>query len=155
MRGHSEWALVLPFDSDDPTFVRGVEVGRLYEMALRCPEQFDQLIHASNAEMALRIGEAVGRHVSASDVAEADEWLSLQVAATRWAESASSSPRDCSDRTAGMSHRDSARSAVPDSRAHRSQSVGKPGRFLPWIRPLSLVALWRRLYSSVCRERNR
>jgi hypothetical protein len=72
------YSLVLAFDTDSPEFTRGIEAGRLYERMVRDPEPFDQMIHATNAEMALRIAEATGRRVSAVDVGD-DVWLDLQV----------------------------------------------------------------------------
>jgi hypothetical protein len=78
----TEYGLVMAFDSDDPEFVRGFEIGRLYEMAQRCPEPFEQTVHASNTEMVIRVGEATGRRVSASEIPETDDWLSVTVAAT-------------------------------------------------------------------------
>lgn len=56
--------LVLPFDTDDPEFVRGVELGMLYERICLMPggvEQWSCQIHTSNLEMALRIVEASPR----------------------------------------------------------------------------------------------
>jgi hypothetical protein len=58
-------ALVLAFDTDAPEFARGVEVGRIWERLSLEPEPLVQTIHASNAEMMLRIAEATGRSVSA------------------------------------------------------------------------------------------
>lgn len=51
--------LVLAFDTDDPEFVRGVEVGRLWELLDHAGEA-ELTIHGTNAEMAMRIAEAKG-----------------------------------------------------------------------------------------------
>jgi hypothetical protein len=52
--------LLLPFDTDDPLFTRGVEVGRLWEL-LKTGEEVRETVHATNAEMVIRLGEATGR----------------------------------------------------------------------------------------------
>jgi hypothetical protein len=74
MDDHAEYGLILPFDSDEPEFVRGFEAGRLYEQ-LHGDEPFSQTIHASNAEMAMRMCEAVGRDFSADQVDH--NWIEL------------------------------------------------------------------------------
>jgi hypothetical protein len=73
------YSLALAFDSDDPEFVRGVEVGRLWEILKSRPdEQVTEVIHLSNAEMALRIGEALDRHVIADP--SDDGWTAITYA---------------------------------------------------------------------------
>ncbi len=67
--GHS---LVVAFDTSTPDFVRGVEVGRLWEQ-LKSDEPVQQEVHASNAEMLLRMAEATGRSLKADDLD--DTWL--------------------------------------------------------------------------------
>jgi hypothetical protein len=67
--GHS---LVLAFDSSTPAFARGVEVGRLWEQ-LKSDEPVRQEVHASNAEMLLRMAEATGRPLKADPLD--DTWL--------------------------------------------------------------------------------
>ncbi len=67
--GHS---LVLAFDTSASDFVRGVEVGRLWEQ-LKSDEPVVQEIHASNAEMLLRMAEATGRLLRADELD--DTWL--------------------------------------------------------------------------------
>lgn len=58
------YGLALAFDTNDPEFARGVEVGKLYEYLRWNPgEEFEQVVHLSNAEMVLRIAEALGRPV--------------------------------------------------------------------------------------------
>lgn len=59
-----EHSLVLAFDTDDPEFCRGVEVGRLWEQ-LKTGEPVQQTIHATNAEMAIRMCESLEREFSA------------------------------------------------------------------------------------------
>lgn len=57
------YELALAFDTDDPEFVRGVEAGKLYECVRTTDGSVEQVIHATNAEMALRIAESCGRRV--------------------------------------------------------------------------------------------
>jgi hypothetical protein len=62
--GAMNYGLALAFDTNDPEFARGVEVGKLYEYLRWNPdEEFEQLVHLANAEMVLRIAEALGRPV--------------------------------------------------------------------------------------------
>lgn len=71
--GHS---LVLAFDTDDPEFCRGVEVGRLWEQLNADPhEPVEQTLHASNAEMVLRMAEATDRPVTSTEVG--DDWIEV------------------------------------------------------------------------------
>lgn len=70
------YSLALAFDTDDPEFCRGVELGKLYERLRLCPgEEVEQTIHATNAEMVLRLSEALGRPVSA--VVLDERWMSV------------------------------------------------------------------------------
>ena len=54
---------VLGFDTDDPEFARGVELGRLLERLRVEPDPLSELVHISNAEMVLRVGDALRRPV--------------------------------------------------------------------------------------------
>lgn len=70
------YGCVLAFDTDDPEFVRGVELGKLYEtLRLRPDERVEQTIHIVNAEMALRVGEALGRAVASVELD--DRWMTV------------------------------------------------------------------------------
>ena len=71
---------LLPFDTDDAEFVRGFEAGRLW--ALLCVEEDEvvETVHASNAEMMLRLGEATRRNVRAADLDE--NWVEVTFAGT-------------------------------------------------------------------------
>ncbi len=60
-------ALALAFDSDDPQFARGVEIGRLWERAQACAGPFEEMVHVRNAEMVLRISDALGRSVASDE----------------------------------------------------------------------------------------
>lgn len=67
------FGLALPFDTDDPEFCRGVEAGRLWEQLKKLDECVDQTIHATNAEMAIRMCEALDREFSAEPID--DTWV--------------------------------------------------------------------------------
>jgi hypothetical protein len=69
------FGLVLPFDSDDPEFCRGVEAGRLWEQ-LNAGEPVEQTIHATNAEMAIRMCETLDREFSAAELDET--WIEFR-----------------------------------------------------------------------------
>lgn len=49
----SGYTLVLPFDTDDPEFVRGFEVGRLWEKMKLTPEPFEETVHSTEALFAV------------------------------------------------------------------------------------------------------
>lgn len=76
--GHS---LVLEFDTPGAEFVRGVEIGRLWEQ-LASDEPVVQQVHASNAEMLLRMAEATGRPMRADILNET--WLLAHFDAPIW-----------------------------------------------------------------------
>jgi hypothetical protein len=69
------YSLLLPFDTDDPEFARGVEVGRLWEL-LKTGEEVSETIHATNAEMVMRLGEATGRGYETEEPFSGD-WLHI------------------------------------------------------------------------------
>lgn len=73
MAGH---VLALPFDTDDPEFRRGVEIGMLWAR-LEHEDRFSATIHADNAEMILRVIEAKGVSFTASPLGE--DWLAVTV----------------------------------------------------------------------------
>lgn len=66
------YACILAFDTDHPEFVRGAEVGRLWEQ-LKSNEPVIQEVHASNAEMLFRMAEATDRPLRADELD--DHWL--------------------------------------------------------------------------------
>jgi len=68
--------LVLPFDSDDPAFARGVEVGMLHASLHDGQSPVCAMVHAENAEMMLRLAEAHGRSVRADDLG--GDWLAVE-----------------------------------------------------------------------------
>ncbi len=65
-------SLALAFDTSAADFVRGVEVGRLWEQ-LKSDEPVVQEVHASNAEMLLRMAERTQRSLRAAEAS--DTWL--------------------------------------------------------------------------------
>lgn len=71
------WALALPFDTDNSEFVRGVEVGRVWEILKNTPEEFEQTVHVSNAEMMIRMAEAKERTVR-STLHMDDIWMTVR-----------------------------------------------------------------------------
>jgi hypothetical protein len=74
MDGHS---LLLPFDTDDPEFARGFEAGRIWALLQHDPDQpHEVVVHAANAEMAIRMGEATGRRVQGRESADC-HWITL------------------------------------------------------------------------------
>jgi hypothetical protein len=63
--GHS---LLLAFDTSDPEFGRGFEAGRLWQLLQSDAEELVEYLHASNAEMAMRMAEATGRNFQAEEL---------------------------------------------------------------------------------------
>lgn len=61
---------LLAFDTDDGEFARGFEAGRLWALLRTTEDEVVATVHASNAEMILRLSEATGRHVQAVDLDE-------------------------------------------------------------------------------------
>jgi len=66
MAEDAEFGLILPFDSDEPEFTRGFEVGQIWER-LKHEPIFEGPVHAENAEMVMRIAEASGCEFSGDD----------------------------------------------------------------------------------------
>jgi hypothetical protein len=70
------YGCLLPFDSDDPEFARGFELGRLWELLRERPEdEVLEYAHAANAEMLIRLGEATSRRVRSEELGGG--WLSV------------------------------------------------------------------------------
>lgn len=68
-RGMGGYGCILPFDNDDAEFSRGFEAGRLWGVLRNRPdESVEEVVHVSNAEMVLRMGEALNRAVRSEDV---------------------------------------------------------------------------------------
>lgn len=64
------YSLVLAFDTDDPEFTRGFEAGRLWERIKADQSDFREIIHATNAEMVMRMCEKQERTFRAEDLNE-------------------------------------------------------------------------------------
>lgn len=73
-----ETDLVVEFDRDDPEFSLGVEIGMLWQRLTLEPLPVVALIRSGNAEMALRLAEAVSATVRAEELG--DDWLELTYA---------------------------------------------------------------------------
>ena len=76
--GDVSYGLLLPFDTDEPEFARGVEVGILWQR-LETEPSVRATINARNAEMVMRIAEAKGLPFAAEPLT--DEWLSVSIGA--------------------------------------------------------------------------
>ncbi len=73
-RGHG---CLLPFDTDDPEFIRGFEAGRIWALLAEHPyTHVTETVHAWNAEMFLRMGEVLGRPVRSREVDET--WIAIR-----------------------------------------------------------------------------
>lgn len=74
MDGSSGHACLLAFDTDDPQFARGFEAGRIWAVLQAHPaEAVHEYVHASNVEMVMRLAEATGRRVEATELD--GDWL--------------------------------------------------------------------------------
>ena len=70
--------MLLAFDREgeaDEPFAMGFECGRMWEIAKANEDEFSEMVHAENAEMMLRIGEALNRPVRSEDLN--DEWIEV------------------------------------------------------------------------------
>lgn len=70
-----EYSLVLPFDTDNPEFGRGIEIGRLWEQLKTHHDEITVTLHASNTEMAMRVAEATGRTFKGRGFDGRDDWI--------------------------------------------------------------------------------
>jgi hypothetical protein len=69
-------ACLLPFDTDDPEFARGFEAGRIWTILHGAPEEeVEEIVHAANAEMALRMADRLGRRAQSTELG--DDWLAI------------------------------------------------------------------------------
>jgi hypothetical protein len=71
----ADYKLVLAFDRDTPAFVHGVEVGVLWQRLQTEPLPVVATLHATNAEMALRLSDALEIPAAAEELN--DDWLSV------------------------------------------------------------------------------
>jgi len=70
---------LLPFDTDDPEFVRGFECGRVWAMLRIDTDAFDAIAHDANIEMVMRMAEATGRVAAGEELG--DGWINVSFAA--------------------------------------------------------------------------
>lgn len=81
--------LVLPFDTDDPEFRRGVEAGALWAHLEHEP-YVAKTVHADNAEMVMRIAEALSLPFSAEPCGQTGfnggEWIAVTIGHEDWRE---------------------------------------------------------------------
>lgn len=69
----ADYGLLLPFDTDDPEFTRGVAIGMVWQMG--CPSPAETvLVHSRSAEMLARMVDA-GAALVIED--NGDEWLTV------------------------------------------------------------------------------
>lgn len=73
--GHS---CLLRFDTDHAEFGRGFEVGRLWALLRSTDDVVIETMHVGNAEMILRLAEATGREVCATELD--DHWIEARFA---------------------------------------------------------------------------
>jgi hypothetical protein len=57
---NESFGLVLAFDSDDPEFARGFDIGNVYGQLRSEPAHVEATIRAGNAEMLMRCAEEAG-----------------------------------------------------------------------------------------------
>lgn len=75
------YTIALKFDTETSDFVRGVEIGRLWEILTRTPGPVEEIIHASNAEMVQHLAERIGRAVRSEELDET--WILVAFDAAR------------------------------------------------------------------------
>ncbi len=68
-----EFELMLEFDRDDVSFARGVEVGILWHRLETESLPVAGIVHADNAEMAIRLADAMAVSAQADD--SDGDWL--------------------------------------------------------------------------------
>lgn len=73
-----EWALVLPFDTDERAFVRGFQLGAIWG---RVDRSGKVLVYADTAEMLVRILERYPDVFTVED--NGDEWIAVTFTAYR------------------------------------------------------------------------
>lgn len=70
----TDWEQVLAFDTDSAEFVRGFEAGSLWAR-MDAEHNITATMHATNAEMVLRMAEAKGFEFRAATID--DDWLTV------------------------------------------------------------------------------
>lgn len=77
MSDQARFDIILAFDTDDPEFARGFEAGRLWERVKADRADWDETVHATNAEMVMRMCEAQQREFRAEDLDQ--DWVQVFV----------------------------------------------------------------------------
>jgi hypothetical protein len=81
MTDDSAMTLALPFDTDQPEFRRGVEIGMLWQQLQMQPfGPVEATLHADCTEMVIRIAEAACLPFAAED--GGDGWIHVVIGAT-------------------------------------------------------------------------
>lgn len=70
------FGLRLAFDSDDPEFTRGFEIGR-YDTILGRDGEAEGYLHPENAEMVMRLAETHDCDVAAKDIGYGWMWVTF------------------------------------------------------------------------------
>lgn len=71
-----EYGLVLPFDSDDPEFARGVEVGLIWS-ELCLTGSYEGIVRGVNSEMVMRMASARSLAFFADELN--DDWYAVKI----------------------------------------------------------------------------
>jgi hypothetical protein len=70
------YSMLLQFDNQGKDFARGFEAGRLWTLLQATPDEpLEATVSAANAEMVLRIAEALDRPVRSDEMG--DDWLTV------------------------------------------------------------------------------
>lgn len=70
--------MVLPFDTDDESFVRGFEAGRIWTLMEENPDKLTGLIfHSVNVEMVMRMLEKKGLPLTAK-FTDDERWMTFE-----------------------------------------------------------------------------
>jgi hypothetical protein len=72
------YQLIVPFDTDDPAYARGAEIGMLLIRLQTEPRPVRAIAHVDNAEMLFRLAEATDTTARATEL-DAD-WLEVTFA---------------------------------------------------------------------------
>lgn len=81
MEPAESYGLALAFDTDEPEFARGVEIGRLWERLRVERDVVDEVVHLANVEMVLRVAEVFGREVLSQE--HDGTWMTVQFSAAQ------------------------------------------------------------------------
>lgn len=75
-RDDDSLACILAFDTDDERFVLGFECGRAWQLLRQDPDEpVSLMVHGTNAEMLIRMAEALGRDVRTEEMGGVWIWV--------------------------------------------------------------------------------